>query len=823
MPPMPPIATDPVTSAGSILGIVLSGVQLGTQLQTYMELAQEAEEELHDIVFDINATSAALKQLHAIIDNDRNAQDPSTNIFKDDGVREIEMLALKCDAIYKNIITLIQRASHSESGSKGGGQSSAPAASAMALDPSTLKPLNFIRKLRWPWLRPRILRCHEQLNWLKVSLLFTLQMANIAQWQMRYVNSHGSVSLLSTDMQMNADSNRQVGISEEVKFNQKMAERLQERRKEMLHDMKDTEKEEQQRADAAKPHLILHGDSAPPLPAYDVEPTKARKRPISITMDDSNMDTDELADMDSLAHVDSETTNLRRSFSSRPGGTVVSDNTNPTSVMASSATVHSNKEAGAAPFMMLSSIPPPAAPPTPRGGAAASHTALRSKKKSSAEPAASVPAPTRVTDTSRNKPAVVPQKLPDRFGHWADNVFGRQRKYRNDEQSATLEAYIAENDGRDAPIKIPFGHNRLAYGLDKVLKDWHGDPWTNYLALSPAKRLDIDAITEAARKSSNHEKSCLAFKEYCTKSGTRPFLLVFFALSEAKDPIILHLEGRRYRLPFAACKTLQDVERRIHEVCHSSPAHLSLLPLVAEKRYELSDERRNIILPSFLMESIKPGIELSLSPQPHVPHSLLMLSADDRSAESAPLDMHEKSDWRRGGGFWSERSADRVTQSYVPERVAAAPAKESAAPSRFENSDLQGSLKKKKRRTIFDKIKRTMQSGAAPLSSEAPSDVSKLVLRNAQSKPSVTVLTTKEINYLSHRWKEEEIWATWRYMFVQRGELDNSSRLKNALWRAWAKAQQSLRATTPVSFAWYVHGFCNTETKNTNMVQGQAF
>lgn len=197
MPPMPPIATDPVTSAGSILGIVLSGVQLGTQLQTYMELAQEAEDELHDIVFDINATSAALKQLHTIIDNDRNAEDPTTNIFKDDGVREVEMLALKCDAIYKNIIMLIQRASHSESGSKGGGQSSVPAASAMALDPSTLKPLNFIRKMRWPWLRPRILRCHEQLQLLKVSLLFTLQMTNIAQWQMRYVNNCGIMQLFS--------------------------------------------------------------------------------------------------------------------------------------------------------------------------------------------------------------------------------------------------------------------------------------------------------------------------------------------------------------------------------------------------------------------------------------------------------------------------------------------------------------------------------------------------------------------------------------------------------------------------------------------------
>lgn len=190
---MPTNITEPLTPAGSILRIVTTGVQLGTTLQTYMELAREAEHELHDIAFDVNATATALKQLHAIIDTDRDQSDSTVAVFKDDGVREVEMLALKCHTIYNNVTVLIQRAGHSGSaGADSGGGSysrSVPAADGVALDPMSPRPLTLIAKLQWPWLRPQILRCCQQLNWLKVSLLFTLQIASIAHWQMRWASA----------------------------------------------------------------------------------------------------------------------------------------------------------------------------------------------------------------------------------------------------------------------------------------------------------------------------------------------------------------------------------------------------------------------------------------------------------------------------------------------------------------------------------------------------------------------------------------------------------------------------------------------------------
>lgn len=214
---------------------------------------------------------------------------------------------------------------------------------------------------------------------------------------------------------------------------------------------------------------------------------------------------------------------------------------------------------------------------------------------------------------SHKLPAII--QLPSNLKHWSDRFFGRQKEYRNDKQSTTLEAYIAENHGRDVPIKVPFGHKRLLSGLEKILKGWHGDQWTKYLAASPSTRLQLDAVAEVARKAGNHEKTCLAFKAYSRQDKAEPFLLVFFSLEKAKEPIILSFNGRRYSLPFASCRTLHDMDERVREVCRSSLQHSSLPNFIAEKRYEFADQNSNIILPSFLIESIHPGIELSLLPQ----------------------------------------------------------------------------------------------------------------------------------------------------------------------------------------------------------------
>ncbi|KAJ5195526.1 uncharacterized protein N7498_008964 [Penicillium cinerascens] len=48
------------------------------------------------------------------------------------------------------------------------------------------------------------------------------------------------------------------------------------------------------------------------------------------------------------------------------------------------------------------------------------------------------------------------------------------------------------------------------------------------------------------------------------------------------------------------------------------------------------------------------------------------------------------------------------------------------------------------------------------------------------------------VDYLSHVWREEDIWVTRRFVLREKSALKNSIRLENALWRTWTQCQQQL-------------------------------
>ncbi|KAK6495971.1 hypothetical protein TWF481_003016 [Arthrobotrys musiformis] len=61
---------------------------------------------------------------------------------------------------------------------------------------------------------------------------------------------------------------------------------------------------------------------------------------------------------------------------------------------------------------------------------------------------------------------------------------------------------------------------------------------------------------------------------------------------------------------------------------------------------------------------------------------------------------------------------------------------------------------------------------------------------------------SRHVDYLSHDWKEEDIWASWRYMIGKREVYDNAARLENASWRAWMKAKNKLKTVSPEKLDW---------------------
>lgn len=97
----------------------------------------------------------------------------------------------------------------------------------------------------------------------------------------------------------------------------------------------------------------------------------------------------------------------------------------------------------------------------------------------------------------------------------------------------------------------------------------------------------------------------------------------------------------------------------------------------------------------------------------------------------------------------------------------------------------------------FDALKEEDMSDAStdsPLSCQAPSaDDTSL-----EDEPS------RHVDYLSHDWREEDIWSSWRYVTSRRNDYSNGVRLENASWRTWAKAKHNLKTISPESLNWYV-------------------
>ena len=67
---------------------------------------------------------------------------------------------------------------------------------------------------------------------------------------------------------------------------------------------------------------------------------------------------------------------------------------------------------------------------------------------------------------------------------------------------------------------------------------------------------------------------------------------------------------------------------------------------------------------------------------------------------------------------------------------------------------------------------------------------------------------TRHVDYLSHNWKEEDIWASWRHIVAKRKVYSNGARLENASWRTWAKSKHQLKTVSPETLNWYACFLC---------------
>lgn len=89
----------------------------------------------------------------------------------------------------------------------------------------------------------------------------------------------------------------------------------------------------------------------------------------------------------------------------------------------------------------------------------------------------------------------------------------------------------------------------------------------------------------------------------------------------------------------------------------------------------------------------------------------------------------------------------------------------------------------------------TSRPGTPPLLDRAEDDI------NVRPMPS------RHVDYLSHNWREEDIWESWKLIVSKRGDYSNSARLENASWRTWMKSKNKLKTVSPETLNWYVTWF----------------
>ncbi|PNP39143.1 hypothetical protein TGAMA5MH_08995 [Trichoderma gamsii] len=76
------------------------------------------------------------------------------------------------------------------------------------------------------------------------------------------------------------------------------------------------------------------------------------------------------------------------------------------------------------------------------------------------------------------------------------------------------------------------------------------------------------------------------------------------------------------------------------------------------------------------------------------------------------------------------------------------------------------------------------------------------VIKHTKDDTTASNRPSRNADYLSHDWKKEDIWSSWRYITSNRDQFGNSARLENASWRNWMKMKNNLNTISPTKLNW---------------------
>ncbi|EED85582.1 predicted protein [Postia placenta Mad-698-R] len=90
----------------------------------------------------------------------------------------------------------------------------------------------------------------------------------------------------------------------------------------------------------------------------------------------------------------------------------------------------------------------------------------------------------------------------------------------------------------------------------------------------------------------------------------------------------------------------------------------------------------------------------------------------------------------------------------------------------------------------------------ATLTSYLPVLLVSVTHSTAPDDTSFSTLPAGQVDYLSHEWREEDVWSSWRSMTRQKNAIANGMRLENASWRTWWKQRNKLKTISPETLNW---------------------
>ncbi len=160
-------------------------------------------------------------------------------------------------------------------------------------------------------------------------------------------------------------------------------------------------------------------------------------------------------------------------------------------------------------------------------------------------------------------PFLFSERKSSLFSSWLKRLFGNRDKFLHDWESKVLDAFVVHQNS-PTPVKLPFGHQRLTFGLKQVMKKDNYLSWDQYLLLEPQHHRAIDQIIADAKQLDSRPRTFLALVREQSQDQDGDRLLVFFSLGVPGEAALLaDSMGRKLGFPFGRNRT-GEVSFSIH-------------------------------------------------------------------------------------------------------------------------------------------------------------------------------------------------------------------------------------------------------------------